>query len=67
MTSTTVWKFDLGQRLRAQSGDEGEVVARSEKINLDGVLYRTYRIECVDPTWQERTSIWVPEVRLRAK
>lgn len=65
--NTTTWTFNFGQRVRALSGESGEVIGRSERLNLEGATHRAYRIEYLDPKWGERTAHWFPEVRLRSE
>lgn len=63
-TLTTHWLFDFGQMVRARSGEEGEVIARSERLNLAGDRNQSYRVEVVDPKWGERTQLWFPSPKL---
>jgi hypothetical protein len=59
------WLFDFGDEVRSERGEQGKVIGRTESMNHNGQIRRSYRLECTDAVWQESSRVWVPEYGLR--
>lgn len=57
---TTIWRYRLGQYVRTDRGDEGEIIARSEQTvpGREGEVRHSYRINTTaGPQWAPQRSV----------
>ena len=60
------WKYVFGDVLQSDRGERGTVIGCSAAIAKGGHGFaKSYRLEVIDPIWQDKNFVWVPEPGLR--